>query len=189
MTALLPRDFFARDALVVAPALLGKLLVREVDGMRLTGRIVEVEAYLGAEDAASHAYRGRTPRNASMFGPPGHAYVYLIYGIHHCLNVVTGPAGQAQAVLIRAIQPIEGLAAMRMMRGRATMRHLTDGPGKLCQALRIDRSHDGHDLCLGQALWLEDAPTPNAPILSSPRIGIRGDELALARAWRYAIAS
>ena len=185
MAELLSRDFFARSALDVAPDLLGKLLVREWEGQLLSGRIVEVEAYLGAEDAASHAFRGPTRRNRSMFGPPGHAYVYLIYGMHHCLNVVTGPEGEAQAVLIRGIQPVEGLAVMRMMRGRATLRNLTNGPGKLCQALSIDRSLDGHDLCAGQALWLADAPRPTAPIRTSPRIGVRGDALAVERAWRY----
>ena len=185
MSELLPRAFFARSALDVAPDLLGKLLVREWQGQLLSGRIVEVEAYLGAEDAASHAFRGPTPRNRSMFGPPGHAYVYLIYGMHHCLNVVTGPEREAQAVLIRAIQPVEGLAAMRMMRGRATLRNLTNGPGKLCQALSINRELDGHDLCAGQTLWLADAPPPAQPIRTSPRIGVRGDEQAVTRAWRY----
>jgi DNA-3-methyladenine glycosylase len=182
---LLPRVFYARSAIEVAPALLGKVLVREHGGVRLAGRIVEVEAYLGEEDAASHAFRGPTPRNRSMFGPPGHAYVYLIYGVHHCLNIVTGPEGEGQAVLIRALEPLEGLEIMRQRRGRVPDRHLTNGPGKLCQALAIDRRLDGHDLCLGELLWVEDGPPPAEPICRGPRVGVRGDERALTRPWRF----
>jgi len=181
----LPRGFYARSAVTVAPDLLGQILVRELDGRRLSGRIVEVEAYLGSEDAASHAFRGPTPRNRSMFGPPGHAYVYLIYGVHHCLNIVTGPEGDGQAVLIRALEPLEGIDLMRAHRGGVPDRQLTNGPGKLCQALAIDRRLDGHDLCLGETLWLEPGPRPEAPICTGPRVGVRGDDLALNRAWRF----
>lgn len=181
----LPHGFYARSAVALAPDLLGKALVRELDGVTLIGRIVEVEAYLGAEDAASHAFRGSTPRNRSMFGPPGRAYVYLIYGVHRCLNIVSGPEGSGQAVLIRALEPLAGEATMWANRGHISDQNLTNGPGKLCQALGIDKRLDGHDLCLGQKLWLEDAPPPAAPICVSPRVGVRGDELAIARAWRY----
>ena len=181
----LPRSFYARSAVEVAPDLLGSVLVRVWQGRVLRGRIVEVEAYLGSEDAASHAYRGPTPRNRSMFGPPGHAYVYLIYGIHHCLNIVTGPEGEGQAVLIRALEPLEGLDIMRARRGDVSDRNLTNGPGKLCQALAIDRRLDGHDLCLGERLWLEQGPPPSEAICTGPRIGVRGDDLALQRPWRF----
>ncbi len=181
----LPRSFYARAAVDLAPDLLGKRLMRELDGRLLVGRIVEVEAYLGGEDAASHAFRGPTPRNRSMFGPPGHAYVYLIYGVHHCLNIVTGPEGDGQAVLIRALEPLAGLDVMRAHRGAVAERDLTNGPGKLCQALGIDKRLDGHDLCLGAGLWLADAPPPLEPICAGPRVGVRGDDAALARPWRY----
>jgi len=185
MPDLLPRDFYARSAVELAPMLLGKLLVRELDGARLVGRIVEVEAYMGRGDAASHASRGLTPRNRIMFGPPGYAYVYLIYGMYHCLNVVSGPEGEAQAVLIRALEPLSGVEMMQTRRPRASARNLTNGPGKLCQALGVDRSLDGHDLCQEEKLWLEDAPRPAESICTGPRIGVRGDETALTRPWRF----
>jgi DNA-3-methyladenine glycosylase len=126
--ARLSRDFFARDTLAVARDLLGRLLVRELDGERLSGRIVEVEAYIGEEDQASHARVGRTARNAAMYGPPGHAYVYLIYGMHYCLNLVTGDEGFPAAVLVRALQPLEGIERMRAHRHSQSDHHLTDGP-------------------------------------------------------------
>lgn len=185
MAELLPRDFYARSSVDLAPDLLGKRLVRELDGQLLVGRIVEVEAYLGGEDAASHAFRGPTPRNRSMFGPPGHAYVYLIYGVHYCLNIVTGPEGDGQAALIRALEPLAGVEVMRANRGRVAERDLTNGPGKLCQAMGIDKGLDGHDFCLGSGLWLVDAPAPDEPICAGPRVGVRGDDAALTRPWRY----
>jgi DNA-3-methyladenine glycosylase len=160
------------------------VLVRRLAGQRLAGRIVETEAYLGAEDAASHAYRGPTPRNRAMFGPPGHAYVYFIYGNHFCLNVVTGAVGEGQAVLIRALEPLEGIAVMQAQRRRTAVLELTNGPGKLCQALAVDRRLDGHDLTLGETLWLEAGP-PVGPVLSGPRVGVRGDAEALAAPWRF----
>jgi DNA-3-methyladenine glycosylase len=156
----LTRSFYERDALEVAPALLGKYLVREHGGVRQVVRVVEVEAYLGPHDLAAHSSRGRTPRTEVMFGPPGHAYVYMVYGLHYCLNAVTAPAGNAQGVLIRAVEPIQNLS------GR------TQGPGLVCRAFGIDRSANGIDLC-GAGLYLaaraEDAPLG---IVRRPRIGV-----------------
>jgi len=185
MTTILPRSFYARSALEVAPDLLGKTLVREADGQRLAGCIVEVEAYLGREDAASHAYRGPTPRSQVMFGPSGVAYVYFIYGMHHCLNVVTGDAGAGEAVLIRALQPLVGLSTMQDRRGQQDGRDLANGPGKLCQALGVDKAFDGHDLTLGISLWIEAPDKPVGEVSVSPRVGVRGDAQALAAPWRF----
>lgn len=183
----LRRDFFARDTLTVARDLLGRLLVRELDGERLSGRIVEVEAYIGEEDQASHARFGRTARNAAMYGPPGHAYVYLIYGMHCCLNIVTEDEGFPAAVLIRALQPLEGIARMRAHRRTQADQRLTDGPGKLCQALAIDRRFDGADLCApGSVLFLEAGfPLADEAVARGPRVGVRGDEAAISAPWRF----
>lgn len=183
----LQRDFFARATLTVAPDLLGRTLVRMREGERCSGRIVEVEAYIGQEDQASHARCGRTERNAAMFGPPGHTYVYLIYGIHHCLNIVTRERGFPAAILIRALEPLSGIERMREARGGRPVRELTDGPGKLCQALEIDRRFDGRDLCAPDAaLFLEGGtPVNEDAIATSPRVGVRGDEAALTAPWRF----
>jgi DNA-3-methyladenine glycosylase len=186
----LDRDFFARDTLVVARQLLGQRLVHRVDGERLSGRIVETEAYVGEADEASHASCGPTARNAAMYGPPGHAYVYLIYGIHHCLNTVTVREGFPAAVLIRALEPLEGLDRMRALRGGRPDRELTDGPGKLCQALEIDLDLNGADLCVRDAdLFLEAGErVDDDAIRAGPRIGVRGDETALTAPWRFYVA-
>lgn len=183
--AALPRAFYLRPTLTVARDLLGRRLVRSLGGHRLSGRIVEVEAYIGEDDLASHAARGHTERNRAMYGPGGLAYVYLIYGVHHCLNVVTEQEGFPAAVLIRAIAPEEGVAIMQQLRqGRAA--HLTDGPGKLCQALAIDRRLDGHDLTLGHALWLEVGdPLSDAQVVVTPRVGVGGDQQARTVLWRF----
>jgi len=183
----LPHTFFAHDTLTVARAVLGQRVVRLYQGERLSGRIVEVEAYLGEDDLACHARSGQTARNAAMFGPPGHAYVYLIYGMYHCLNLVTECAGTPAAILIRALEPEEGLATQQQLRQGRPLRDLTRGPGRLCQALAIDRTLNGHDLCAPDAaLWLEAAPLPpDAIIAQSPRINVRGDERALTVPWRY----
>jgi DNA-3-methyladenine glycosylase len=177
----LPRRFYAGDPLEVGPLLLNKLLVR---GSRV-GRIVEVEAYRGSEDPASHAFRGPTARNATMFGPPGHLYVYFTYGMHWCANAVCGPKGTGRAVLFRALAPVSGLAAMRRARPPETPdRHLTSGPAKLCQAFGISRPQDGADLVTGdQGLTIcDDGVAPPAEPGVSGRIGIRqaGD-----RPWRW----
>jgi DNA-3-methyladenine glycosylase len=185
----LRRDFFARDTLTVARELLGQRLVRVLDGRRLSGRIVEVEAYVGEDDQACHARCGRTERNAPMYGPPGHAYVYFVYGMHHCLNVVTEEEGYPAAVLIRALEPLEGIEEMRARRGGRPDVQLTSGPARLCQALGIDRRFDGVDLCAPDArVFLEeDATLASETIVTGPRIGVRGDEVAVTVPWRFTI--
>jgi DNA-3-methyladenine glycosylase len=173
----LSRDFFARSVHEVAPELIGTTLL--VDGVG--GMIVEVEAY-DPEDPASHGFRGRTPRNAAMFGPPGHAYVYRSYGIHWCLNLVCAEIGRAEAALVRALEPAAGLEAMRRRRGVETTRALCSGPGKLCQALAITREHDG--LALDRPPFELIARKEAPPIATGPRIGItRAAELS----WRYGL--
>ena len=184
--AVLPRSFYARPAVEVAPELLNKLVVRP-DGR--AGRIIEVEAYAGAADPASHAYRGLTRRNATMFGHPGHLYVYFSYGVHWCANVVTGAEGEAAAVLLRALDPVAGLPLMRAARWsgqkRQVDRDLCRGPGRLCQALGIDRSLDGADLTGGGPLWVaDDGTAPPARPAASPRVGI---SVAQDRLWRFAV--
>ena len=174
-TRALPAELFARSVHEVAPALVGvTLLVAGVGG-----RIVEVEAY-DHEDPASHGYRGRTKRNASMFGPPGRAYVYRSYGIHWCLNLVCEGEGMANAVLVRALEPTHGLDAMRERRGLADPRLLCSGPGRLCQALAVTREHDG--LALDRPPFELLAADRPVEVVSGPRIGIsRAAELP----WRY----
>jgi len=170
--SLLNHAFFNRDTLTVARDLLGKRLVRYSRCQRLSGVVVETEAYLGANDSASHAFRGQTPRNAVMFGPAGMAYVYLVYGMHHMLNVTTEAQGTPGAVLLRAVAPLEGIERMIELRG-GSGRGLADGPGKLCQALAVDLSLRGMDLTLGERLWFEtlrDVP-PN-DVVRGPRVGI-----------------
>jgi DNA-3-methyladenine glycosylase len=182
----LRRDFYRRAALTVARELLGKRLVRVVDDQRISGLIVEVEAYIGEDDAACHAACGRTSRNEVMYGPPGVAYVYFIYGMHHCLNVVTEEESLPAAVLIRALEPLEGLEIMRRHRSGKPDRELTNGPAKLCQALAIDKSFNGVDLCAGEVLFIEEGRTVMPQeIGASPRIGIRADELARSVPWRF----
>jgi DNA-3-methyladenine glycosylase len=190
----LQRDFYRRDTLIVARELLGQRLVRQVEtqkgAARISGRIVETEAYIGQGDTACHASRGRTPRTEVMFGPPGHAYVYFIYGMHHCFNVVTEPQGTAAAVLIRALEPVEGMEEMLIRRrGRGGVQ-LTNGPAKLCYALGIDKALNGADLVTGDKVWLErDVQGADLPIAQGPRIGVTGDEKAIAVEWRFWIES
>jgi DNA-3-methyladenine glycosylase len=174
----LAKDFFARSVHEVAPDLVGATLL--VDGVG--GRIVEVEAY-DHEDPAAHGYRGRTARNASMFGPPGHAYVYRSYGIHWCLNLVCEEEGTASAVLVRALEPTHGLEIMRARRGLDDERLLCAGPGRLCQALDVSREHDG--LALDEPPFRLEERDGGVEIASGPRIGITR---AADRPWRYAAA-
>lgn len=208
LNMILPCDFYDRSSRKVARDLLGKILWRETPDGKCCGRIVEVEAYEGATDSAAHSYRGQTPRNASMFGPPGHAYVYTIHS-RWCLNTVTEPEGVATAVLIRAIEPLVGLELMakRRMesllarrarlaarlpaasRGPAAelvvpLRDLCRGPARLCEALAINRQQDGWDLTLGRELWIEDDPSfqlTSRQIARSPRIGISTAQERLLR--------
>ena len=174
----LDRDFFARSVHEVAPELIGATLL--VDGVG--GPIVEVEAY-DHEDPAAHGYGGRTARNASMFGPPGHAYVYRSYGIHWCLNFVCSSTGSAEAVLIRALEPREGRDAMRERRGLDDPRLLCAGPGRLCEALGVTREHDGLPLDRPPFELLPRAGEPEIAV--GPRVGITK---AVEQPWRYALA-
>lgn len=156
---------------------MGKVLVHRTDEGLLKGRIVEVEAYAGLTDPGSHAFRGVTPRTKVMFGPAGHAYVYLSYGIHHCLNVVTDTEGVAGAVLVRALEPLAGIPTMERKRGRTAWNELCNGPGKLCQAMGIILADNGLDL-EGKELWLEDDGVRPEKIAASTRIGLsRGCDL------------
>ena len=188
------RDLLAEGALVAAPTVLN--LVLRKGG--LAGRIVEVEAYEGADDPASHAFRGTTPRNRTMFGPPGHLYVYLSYGIHHCANLVCGPPGRASALLVRALEPLAGVDEMRQARPARPARpaglaeaELCSGPGRLCAALGIDRADDGVDLLAGGPpvertpldLRFDGVSPPPVP-LQGPRIGL-SDRCGEAVEWRW----
>lgn len=172
------------SAVDAAQRLLGCELTRETEQGQMIGKIVETEAY-DQFDAASHSFRGRTPRVEVMFGPSGRAYVYFTYGMHYCLNVVTGPEDYSSAVLIRALEPIEGLELMRINRHRDSIdRHLTNGPAKLCQALSIDKSFNGHDLRYLPLRLIMRTPTVLEQIVQTTRIGITKD---VSRPWRFYI--
>ncbi|KWN23668.1 3-methyladenine DNA glycosylase [Burkholderia territorii] len=181
---LLPRSFFDRAAPEVAPQLLNKILAA-ADGR--AGRIVEVEAYAGAIDPAAHTYRGKTPRNATMFGPPGHMYVYFTYGMHWCCNCVCGPQGTGTGVLIRALEPLHGLERMRAARPPLTRdRDLCRGPARLTQALGITGAQDGVDLVAGLEGFaiVDDGMASPANLTGGPRVGIRvGQDLP----WRWSV--
>ena len=189
----LDRAFFDRDTLDVARELLGKYLVRMWDGEALVGRITETEAYIGRCDKACHAYGyRRTARTETLFAPPGTAYIYLIYGMYHCLNFVTEPGGEPAAVLLRGLEPVEGLARMSLNRfgklpGELTSyqkKHFLDGPGKVCKALALTRAQNGLDLC-GQELFLWDPGERPSVIHTGPRIGIDYAEEAVHFPWRF----
>lgn len=177
----LPERFYMRSTGMVAKDLLGRLIVRKTSDVAMTARIVEVEAYFGEDDPASHAARGITPRNSIMFGRPGIAYVYINYGVHYLLNVVTGREGVAGAVLIRAVEPISGIDAMVKNRPVKNKFNLTNGPGKLTKALDVDIKHNGIDLTSSEnELYIATGAVEDFKIDKSPRVGISsGKELLL----------
>ena len=183
----LDRDWFDRPATVLARALLGCRLVHASDAGSVGGRIVETEAYRGPEDLAAHSSRGPTVRNAVMFGPPGFLYVYLIYGLHHCLNVVAGPGDKPEAVLIRGLALDEGIELARRRRGDAVPeRRLASGPGNVGRALGVDRTHNGIDLTAGP-IRVEPGPLP-ARVVRGPRVGVDYAGAWAARPLRFWIA-
>ena len=198
--ARLSRDFYAGDTVAIAQALLGKLLVRRLDGQLLAGRITETEAYVGRCDKACHAYNyRRTPRTETLFRAPGHAYIYLIYGMYHCLNFVTEPEGEPAAVLLRAVEPVAGLETIRRLRDGDKpltpyrLRNFLNGPGKVCQGFDLTRAQNGLDLT-GDELFLCDGPEDlglpcPAPrrerICRGPRIGVDYAQEARDFPWRF----
>jgi len=192
---ILPAEFYDRPVLDVARDLLGMILVRAPNGgaagpdrraARIAGRIVEVEAYDGEADLACHASKGRTERTEPMFGPAGRAYVYLVYGMHHCLNVVTGPAGYPAAVLLRALEPLEGKD--RMERGSGPQATIAAGPGRLTRALGIDLSHNRADLRTPGELFIEAGePVPDNRMLRGPRIGVEYAGAWARKPWRFGV--
>ena len=185
----LPRSFYSRSTLQVASDLIGKVLVRDFDGRRLSGRIVETEAYVGPHDLACHASKGHTPRTSIMFGPAGYAYVYMIYGFYFCLNVVTERKGYPAAALIRGVEPLENLDFMRKLRNNPERdTNIASGPGKLCKAMSIDKRLNGEDL-LGQTLWIEDRKLDSGPILTSPRVGVDYAGEYKDKPWRFYLAN
>ncbi len=171
----LPRSFYDRPALEVAPELLGKLLVRRTKDGDKVGRIVEAEAYMGTGDQASHARRGPTPRARIMFGPPGKAYVYMIYGMHHGMNVVCDEEGVASAVLLRALEPVSGIEGD------------TSGPGRLCRVLEIDRALNGADLVRGREIWIADDGV-SLPHVATRRVGVEYAGACAEKPWRFCVA-
>ena len=184
---LIERKFYSRNTIDVAKDLLGKILVRIIDGKVISGAIVESEAYRSTDDPSSHSYRGRTERNSVMFGEVGHAYVYFTYGNHYCLNIVAKedntPAG---AVLIRAIEPIEGVSFMRRYRKTSDPYNLTSGPGKLTQALKVTKRQNGVDVTKKEELYVVNGKhIDESEIVATSRIGIR---VALDKPWRFLIA-
>lgn len=199
--ARLSQEFYNQDTVAAAQALLGKYLVRRLDGALLAGRITETEAYVGRCDKACHAYGGRrTHRTETLFAPPGHAYIYLIYGMYHCLNFVTEPEGEAAAVLLRGMEPIAGLDVMARRRygtrplTPARLKNLTNGPGKICQALGLTRAENGLDLVESDSLFLCDGPEdtglphrelPRERLCRGPRIGVDYAEEAKDFPWRF----
>ena len=184
---ILPREFYDRPTLTVARALIGARLVRIMDGLRLTGLITETEAYIGEDDLGCHAKAGKTARNEIMYGPPGHAYVYFTYGNHWMLNAVTERTGFPAAVLIRAIQPIEGAQVMSARRGGRD----AFGPGKLTQALGIAKDENGADLtAAASGLWIEaGVSVPNSLVTKSPRVGLNTvPEPWKSKPWRFKVS-
>ena len=181
----LSRSFYSRSTLDVATDLLGKVLVRKLGQRNLVGKIVETEAYVGPHDLACHASKGNTPRTSIMFGAPGYAYVYMIYGFYFCLNVVTEPLGYPAAVLIRGVEPIENVDLMRELRNNPQREtNIASGPGKLCMAMSIDKQLNGADL-LGTTIWIEDRKLDPGPIRTSPRVGVDYAGEYKDKPWRF----
>ena len=185
MSRALDARFFERPVLAVARDLLGRHLVRVLDDYRLVLRIVETEAYAGVDDPASHARMGPTPRNAVMFGPPGRSYVYLIYGMHHCLNLVCEPEGRAAAVLLRAAEPLEGIDRIEVLRPGRPRRDWARGPGRLCAATALDREHSGLLLPHAELRVEEGRPLPDARVRTGPRVGVAYAGEAATWPWRF----
>ena len=186
VTVNISRPFYEQPTVEVARQLLGKYLVRKHPDGTTVGRIVETEAYVGPEDKACHAARGRTARTQTMFGQAGHAYVYFIYGFYHCLNIVTEAADYPSAVLIRAVEPLEGIELMKARRRTEERRDLASGPGKLCQAFAIDKSLNAADIC-GTVLYVEDRGEPAPKILARPRVGVDYAGKWKNKPWRFLI--
>jgi DNA-3-methyladenine glycosylase len=183
----LPRDFFERDTIIVAQELLGKLLVHESTDGKTVGKIVEVEAYIGPDDKGSHAFKGlRSSRTEIQFGPGGYAYIYLIYGVYHCFNIVTNRENYPEVVLVRALEPVEGMGIMTKRRHETNLENLCRGPGKLCQAMDISKKHYGMDLC-GDIMYVLDEGSPNINIESSTRINIDYAAEYKIKPWRFFI--
>lgn len=191
----LDREFYNRDTVLVAKELLGKIIVHEINGQKLSAKIVETEAYMGITDKAAHSYGGRkTPRVEVMYGKAGFSYVFIIYGMYYCFNTVTREEGTPQAVLIRAVEPVEGINLMAENRfkksydqlTKSQIKNLTNGPGKLCGALLIDKKQNGEDLC-GNKLYIEEGKEENFNIISAKRIGIDYAEEAREYLWRFYI--
>ena len=181
----IPRLFYSRPALDVASDLLGKILVRRLGRRILSGKIVETEAYVGPHDLACHASKGHTLRTSVMFGPPGYAYVYMIYGFYFCLNVVTESVGYPAAVLIRAVEPLENVDLMRELRNNPQREtNIASGPGKLCMAMSVDKQLNGADLT-GTTIWIEDRKLDPGPIRTSPRVGVDYAGEYKDKPWRF----
>jgi len=183
----LPRSFYAQPTIRVARQLLGKYLVRRHPDGKTVGKIVETEAYVGPHDLACHAAKGRTARTEVMFGPPGRAYVYFIYGVYYCLNIVTEEVGHASAVLIRALEPIAGVELMQERRGTEKLHNLASGPGKLCLAMAIDKALNAADMSRGHVLYVEDRNDPPPKISATPRIGVDYAGEWKDKPWRFLI--
>ncbi|MNM24424.1 3-methyladenine DNA glycosylase [compost metagenome] len=192
----LERDFFARDTLIVAKELLGKVIVREIDSVRLSGKIVETEGYIGSIDKASHAYGGKkTPRVEPLYGEPGISYVFSIYGMYECFNVISKEKGSPEGILIRAVEPIDGLEKIAQNRFRKSydtltakeIKNLTNGPSKLCIALDINKKvHNFMDLVISKELYIEDGDIINSSdIVETTRVGIDYAEEAVDFPWRF----
>ncbi len=181
---IIPRSFYERDTLTVSRELLGQIIVRRTSEGVVRGRIVETEAYLGFRDDAAHSYKGRTERVRVQFGPKGHAYIYMIYGMYYCLNITAGPPGEPEVVLIRALEPVSGVGLMQARRGVSKLRELCSGPGKLCMAMDIGRELYGCDLCRQGELYLEYGRAPQE-IQTSKRIGIDYAVVSRDEPWRF----